>query len=374
MATDWLGKVRGHVSEASSRFSSDAKQRARAEKSKDSTVLTDKMLRSGQWDTGKVLHTTLNGGLTQITASELAAFRRNMLLAKQQAGFNGKGITARQVIDLASASPLKYVGSNQAAGSDIDKARREITHGVPVSALHETVRFITNAGGSTPGVTRHHVVVEMLGFRDAVDSLIAAGDDTSALRKAADGMRKGGLKFDCSCDRHRYFLRYVATIGGFNAGRDETGFPKIRNPGLAGVACKHVLRVMTELESSNAVLRFLERHLASASAYRANTTLKQAEAEGVAQAKKAPTRIKTSEQRDLEALRAREKREALRAREKREADKASEIAKAERPHKVSPGTRRLTKNAATILGNFFGLTPEQVHTILAEQANKGAQR
>ena len=174
-------------------------------------------------------------------------------------------------------------------------------------------------------------------------------------------MRKGGRKFDCSCDRHRYFLRYVATIGGFNAGRDETGFPKIRNPGLKGVACKHVLRVMAELESSNSVLRFLERHLQGVSAYKANTTVKQAEAEEAVQPK-TPTRIKTSEQRAAEAQKAREKAALARA--------AKEAA-TKPPKKIASASRRASKTAAETLAKQFGLSPEQVMKVLAAEAKKG---
>ncbi|MCK9511207.1 MAG: hypothetical protein M0R28_08285 [Pigmentiphaga sp.] len=353
MVNDWLGKVRGHVGEAGARFTADARQRVAAEKKSGSTVLTDQMLRSGQWDAGKVLFTTLNGGLTEITASELGAFRRNMQLAKRQAGFDGKGITARQVIDLASSRPLVYAGKQpKDAQSDIDKARREITMAAPVSALNSTIRFMTNAGGSEPGVSRHHVVIELLGFREAVDSITAAGNDQAAPRKAANKLRKSGLKFDCSCKRHRFFLRYVATIGGFNAGRDETGFPKIRNPGLQGVACKHVLRVMTELESSNTALRFLERHLQSATAYKARTTARQAEAEE--NAKKSPARIKTSEQRKQEADKRREQRGLLSV--------AKDVI-LQRPEKALPATRRAAKAAAVSLGKKFVLTPQQIAEI-----------
>lgn len=354
---DWFGKVKGHVGEANRRFDADAKQRADAEAATKSTILTDKMLQSGRWDSGKVLFTTLNGGMTQITANELATFRRNMQLAKKQAGFaTGKGITARQVIDLASAKPLAYLpGRADGAKSDIDRARKEITSGIPVSALHDTVRFITNAGGSTPGVTRHHVMIQLVGFRNAVDAIIASGGDPAVVRREANKMRKGGLKFDCSCDRHRYFLRYVATIGGFNAGRDETGFPKIRNPGLKGVACKHVLRVMTELESSNSVLRFLERHLQGVSAYKARTQLTQIEAEEAVQPK-TPTRIKTSEQRAAEAQKVREKAAIARA--------AKEAAK-KPPKKIAAASRRAAKIADEAIAQQFGMSVSVVRQLSA---------
>jgi len=303
----WFGTVKGHVGEAKGRFAADARQRKEAEKASQSVILTDRDLRSGL-DAGRVLFTTLNGGLTAITANELATFRHNMNLAKKQAGFKGGGITARQVIDLASAKPLKYVNGK----SDIDKAKREITTAIPVSTRDDEVRFITNAGEDSKA-GRHHVTIRFMEFRNAVDAVVAAGDDTQAPRRAANKMRKGMLKFDCSCERHRYFLRYVATIGGFNAGRDETGFPKIRNPNLKGVACKHVLRAMTELESSGAVLGFLTNHLArQVSAYKGSMQAKQKEAQAALAAKKRPTSIKTSKEREIEAKRAKERRKLAR--------------------------------------------------------------
>lgn len=37
---------------------------------------------------------------------------------------------------------------------------------------------------------------------------------------------------------------YLNTVAGTVLGRKEGGFPKIRNPNMTGVACKHILRVM----------------------------------------------------------------------------------------------------------------------------------
>lgn len=141
-------------------------------------------------------------------------------------------------------------------------------------------------------------------FDEAGHKLAATGaKDRKSPKQVANWLRKQKLSFDCDCGRHRYFLRYVATIGGFAAGGRNGGFPKIRNPGLKGVACKHVLRVMTEIESSNAVLHFLEKYMEKLQASADNTTRIQAaqsEAEEAASSKSA-TKIKTSEQRKTEA-------------------------------------------------------------------------
>jgi hypothetical protein len=118
---------------------------------------------------------------------------------------------------------------------------------------------------------------------------------------------------------------------------------------------------MTELESSTAVLRFLEKHLASVSEYKARTQLTQMEAEDALKAR-TPARIKTSEQRAAEAARVREKRALARS---------AKRASAKRPSRPNPATRRSTKSAAATLGSQFGMTPDQVLALLAQHAKKG---
>ena len=309
---NWFGKVKGHVGERDKLIKTREQQREAEGASDHSVILTDYMLDKGIRfnNAGEVLYATLGKNRRELTSADLAAFKINITAAKKQSGFQRGGITARQVIDLASSSPLEYkTAQPHDALSDIDKARKEITTGVAVSFLNGEIRFITNAGGQTPNVHRHHVMIELLEFNNAATDLTSSdGDKPGALRKAADRMRKGRLRFDCDCDRHRYFLRYVATIGDFNIkGKEETGYPKIRNPGLKGVACKHVLRVMTELESSAIVLHFLEKNLQKTVNKKVNVTLKQADAEEALK-RKTPTRIKTSKQREKEAEAARIRR------------------------------------------------------------------
>ena len=357
---NWLGKVRGHVGEQKGRFETDRREREAAGRAPaDKNIILTEREVQGEWDAGRVLFTTLGGQARPITADDLAAFRQNMRQAERRFK-GGKGITARQVIDLASSTPLRYVSPGQPS-SDIDKARREITMAAPVSALNGTIRFMTNAGPDSK-VSRHHVVVNLHEFEGAAAQLAAASrKDGKTPKQVASWLRKQNLSFDCDCERHRYFFRYVATIGGFAAGRKETGYPKIRNPRLMGVACKHVLRVMTELESSTAVLRFLEKHLASVSEYKARTQLTQMEAEDALKAR-TPARIKTSEQRAAEAARVREKRALARS---------VKQASAKRPSRAAPATRRSTKSAAATLGSQFGMTPDQVLALLAQHAKKG---
>lgn len=55
------------------------------------------------------------------------------------------------------------------------------------------------------------------------------------------------IRFQCGCGRFTYWYRFIATKGGWNLGRDEHRFPKIRNPDLDGVLCKHTIRVFQVL-------------------------------------------------------------------------------------------------------------------------------
>jgi hypothetical protein len=306
------GALKGHVKEAREHFKADERQRAAAEAAPKSIILTQQEVQSGVWDADKVLQTTLGGRRRDITADDLAAFRHNMRMAQKRfdIGKDGKpqqGITARQVIDLATSAPLSYVHG----GSDIKKAKNEIRYAFLASVRNDTLRFITDASGEH-GALRHTVIVRLNAFREAVLKLSATKmDDAAAPRQIANWLRKQKLAFDCDCGRHRYFFRYVATIGGFAAGREEWGYPKIRNPGLKGCACKHVLRALTELESSRAVLSYLEKHLSRVRAsgkHQASSQAKKAEL-----TKKTASKIKTSAERKAEALRAKERRELKRA-------------------------------------------------------------
>jgi len=276
-AQSWLGKVSGHVSAANRHFREDERQRKDAEKNRN-IILTEREVR-GLWDANRVLLTTLGGKPRPITADDLAVFRRNMEIARKRLG-KTQGITARQVIDLASSNPLNYEASKKLYASDIEKARSEITMAMPVSANNGTVRFMTNAGPGSE-VSRHTVIVRFNEWDSACADLASTWFwSKTSPEKVARKLLKTKLAFDCDCGRHRYFFRYIASIGGFAAGRKETGYPKIRNPNLNGVACKHVLRVMAEIDSGRGVtLGFITKHLAKASEYQAKSQMTQKQAE-----------------------------------------------------------------------------------------------
>lgn len=239
----WLGALSGSAAEAKQRANEDARQRAEEARRQGSIILSQNDILTGNWDAHKVLFTTLGGKARVITADDLVAFRENIKTAQSRLK---KGITAQQVINLSLSD-------------DRSRAIQQIRMAVPVSSSNGKVRFITNAGPDSDK-TRHHVMVEFMNYG------AEAASGLTDPRKAAMRLRKGPLKIECDCEHFRYVYRYIATIGGFNAGRAETGFPKIKNPKLQGIACKHLLRVMKEIESGGAALNYLTEAMKKAKA------------------------------------------------------------------------------------------------------------
>jgi len=240
---DWLGSLSGSASEAASIAKKDAAQRKEAA---NSVILNAQELLTGKWDSGKLLKTTIGGKYREITANDLVAFKKNIETAKNKVK---KGITAKHIIDFSTVKPssVNY--------TDLHLANTQIKMVVAVGAAKGRVRFITNASEDSID-KRHHVIVDFLEYGNEASS------GTLSARKSALRMRKGNLKIECDCGKWRFWYRYIASIGGYNAGRIETGFPKIRNPNLSGIACKHIVRTVSEIEKGRGqVFDFLVRLL-----------------------------------------------------------------------------------------------------------------
>ncbi|NYT61443.1 hypothetical protein H0A66_03775 [Alcaligenaceae bacterium] len=327
----WLGKLAGAAGEAKARATAEKKERLAA----------PRILRPGEvvgeYDASRLLMTTLGGEIRPLTHDDLAAFRQNVRTAQKR--LSG-GITARKTLDLSWKD-------------DRDRAQSQIRQAVPASASNGRVRFVTGAGPDSK-VSRHHVTVEFMSFGAAV----SAGTKTPL--QAANWLRKQPLKFDCDCERHTYWFRYVSTIGGFNAGRAETGFPKIRNPRLTGVGCKHVLRVMAEVESAGTVVLFLSKAITKARENddgRATVRQTQRDAETQLAANKRPRNIMTTEDRRKSAAAARERRGLVRA-----------TASTPKPKKPTAATRRMAggmNKAQLALLAKMGLSESQIAAIAA---------
>lgn len=199
--------------------------------------------KGAEYDAGQVLKLTYGNqgrAVVILTAEDLKAFQNNIELLQSQ---YKRGITAKQVIDSSHEQ-------------DLSKANKEIHMAVPLSIKNGVVHFLTNAGPDSD-VLNHHVHVEFLAF----EGLKSSTGYTQA--QAKNLLNFGKLKFECDCGRHDFWYRYIASIGGYGYGRQEDGYPKIRNKHLTGVACKHVLRVMDYIRSPMGI-RYMQQQIEKA--------------------------------------------------------------------------------------------------------------
>lgn len=190
---------------------------------------------SGDYDFKRALMTTLGMKADSqprlITVADLEAFRKNIdALAKNYGG----GITPEQVISLSLQD-------------DIDRANAQITSAMPFRRKAGRVEFLTNASTESKD-TVHYVNVEYLGF-----SRVVFDTSKTSTFSVKNLVANGKVKFECDCGRYKYWLRYLNSIAGTTLGRIEPGFPKLKNPQLQGVACKHILRVMQWTRSAAGV-------------------------------------------------------------------------------------------------------------------------
>lgn len=335
-------KLKGAISDAKARQKADATRRAVADNILDPTTLYNE-------DVSGKLTTTLGGVNRAITIDDLKVFKQKVdafeAEIKRKGGGALGGISPRAVIDMALAPDLR-------------RARKEITRAVLHNAKNGVLHFITNAGPNSTAA-RHHVHIEMMSFNAA--SAAATLDPQKAARK----LRAGAIKFDCDCGRHTFWYRYIATIGRWAYGRQEGGYPKIRNPNLNGVACKHVIRVVSELESSPFVLAKLAELIDAARKHPLNKgAVKTSQKEADEQHAKDERKIKTSDQRATEAKKARERRAAKRA-----------LSGAPPPKKLPPGSSSAPVDHASQVVSALrsaGKSNEEIRSLLAGMGVKPA--
>ena len=232
----FLATARDAQKQAREAFEFDLNRRKSAQGSSNNPILSADDL-GGMYALQRQLFTTIDGKPRIITLEDLrnfSAFARDIKKRSQKKGFRG-GITPKMVIDLS-------------AKDDRDRAHSEITMAAPIRHKGGTIHFQTNSGPNSK-VARHHVYVQFMNFEAVVGS-------PAESEKMVNEMLRGPIRFDCDCGRHTFWYRYIATIGGYAYGRQEDGYPKIRNPRLRGVACKHVLRVMAMLLQSPHMKKF----------------------------------------------------------------------------------------------------------------------
>jgi hypothetical protein len=284
---------------------------------------------AGEYDFTRKLLTTMGGVPRAITIDDLKQFSH---ITKQQTAKYAKGIAAKRIIDF-SLEP------------DRKRANQEIKTAVPIFNFGEQIKFMTNSGPNSDR-ERHYVVVNFKNF----GPIVAAG---IPVEKSGQEMSKSPLEISCSCGRWRYWLAYLATKGNYNSGHREDAFPKYNNPGLSGIACKHILRVMTLIHQSPFTKQYMMLMVKKAR----QKVEDKAEYEKVANLKDVAAELKK------ESWRQRQVKTSEQKRQERSAKNAANAAKqAEKPKKEKRMSKKIT-----------GMSPDQREAALrASMAQFGA--
>lgn len=308
-------KIQGSQKEFKESRASDSESRDVAPR-----ILSPDAVQGKNWRATKVLQTTLGGSTRPITKQDLAAFKRNITTLTNRVEF---GITAREVISLSMEADKK-------------RSRKQINTAVPVRMKGGDIQFITNAGPDSKR-NRHNVQVVLRQY----EAGLASGTPLQAAKKIANA----DIKFDCSCEHHRYVFRYVTTLMKANAGRAETGFPKMKNPKLEGVACKHVLRVMIELSTSMFIHKKIAKMIEADRSINADKTRK--------------SRQKTI------SLTQKEANEITARQNKNKRAIAKALAKIPKPKRQDrPRSQKISTESQIQALKEFGLSDEQIESII----------
>ncbi|PLR30022.1 phage tail protein, partial [Chimaeribacter californicus] len=208
----------------------DNRQRARR-------TLTPAMMRNK--DLEKFLELGKKKDGTLFTPEDMKRFIQSRKGHRNQFNSDVAGITYAQLVAQSTKIDVKRANNSVDDGSGIKKA-------MFIRLQHNTAFVKVEA--SDISIDDHHMV--RVRFEEWDRYVEDVGDEKASLATLARQLAAGRVSFDCDCGRHQYWYRYMATAGNYALKPPaEYAFPKVRNPDLTGVACKHVVHTMTRFQS-----------------------------------------------------------------------------------------------------------------------------
>ena len=172
------------------------------------------------------------------TKQDLKHFEQERNQFKKRFNTDRSGITYCQLVSGSRDIDVKRANNQVKDGRGITRANMS---GIKSNTV------LVRVQASSVSVHQHHQVKIRLDDWDDCLNDPAGGNYKAAVKKAC----AGHLSIACDCGRHQFWYRYLATMGNYCvAPPKEFSYPKIRNPELRGVACKHVLKAAVMLQST----------------------------------------------------------------------------------------------------------------------------
>lgn len=114
-----------------------------------------------------------------------------------------------------------------------DKARL-VSNARYLGITEDYTAFFRVPSVTTQPPTNYTVKIKLVEYPDLEE------DEDLSIREKVRLAIAGDLKISCTCPAYLYFgYKYILTQVDANAADDEHRFPKIKNPDLEGVMCKH---------------------------------------------------------------------------------------------------------------------------------------
>ncbi|EGQ7810298.1 phage tail protein [Vibrio parahaemolyticus] len=198
-------------------------------------ILTPDILRNKKAEQLKKLGAKAKAG--GYTVADLVKFEKNRKNRREKYDPSTAGITYAQII----------AGSRKI---DVDRANNKVDDGsgitrATLAGFKKNIAIIRVKASSISKHQEHRVELRFEEWDDLVIDP-PSGDYIKAAKSAA----RGRISISCSCGRHHYWYRYLATMGGYAITPPaEHAYPKEKNPDLTGVACKHVLKSVEMCQS-----------------------------------------------------------------------------------------------------------------------------
>ena len=171
---------------------------------------------------------------SSFTVDDLKSFQKARTDTAKR--FGKKGITIDQLIAASRPDDVK-----RANGTFIPKKedgwRGNLARGAArlYQVRGDTLFFSVRASEESKKQL-HQVKIRLQGWNDQLTNERA--NEKTAVKNALDGQ----ILIDCDCERHQFWYRYLAGVGGYAlTPPTEKDFPKVRNPDLTGACCKHVV-------------------------------------------------------------------------------------------------------------------------------------
>lgn len=171
---------------------------------------------------------------SSFTVDDLKAFQKARTDTAKR--FGKKGITIDQLIAASRPDDVKRANGTYVPKKEGGWRGNLVRGAARLYQVRGDTLFFSVRASEESKKQLHQVKIRLQGWNDQLTNEKA--NEKTAVKNALDGQ----ILIDCDCERHQFWYRYLAGVGGYAlTPPTEKDFPKKMNPDLTGACCKHVV-------------------------------------------------------------------------------------------------------------------------------------